>query len=322
MKLSSCCYSMSDSLTLNGSVFWGTGQDESQDDLLNPDHLALLDEGINRILAHDLAVVIDLHSTSIADSNNSNYSGGLENPDFVDLFIQFWRSFANHLSVRDPETLFIEPMNEPVFEQNTEAWPPIQERLLAAIREAAPEHTLIATGARWSNMETLMALEPFDDPNIIYNFHYYEPFLFTHQGATWTWYVVHPLRNVPYPSSPEVVQPVIDSLNNEEIEGYVRGYGDERWGAAKIEEQIARVAAWAAANNVRLITTEFGAYSDYASLDDRAEWTRDVRTSLEAHNIGWAMWEYDGSFGLVQPLQQGSRILNVPIAEALGLNVP
>ena len=27
-------------------------------------------------------------------------------------------------------------------------------------------------------------------------------------------------------------------------------------------------------------------------------WISDVRTALERHNIGWAMWDYSGSFGV------------------------
>ena len=40
---------------------------------------------------------------------------------------------------------------------------------------------------------------------MIYTFHDYEPFPFTHQGATWTDPAVAPLRDVPYPSTPENV---------------------------------------------------------------------------------------------------------------------
>jgi endoglucanase len=294
--------------------------DESRDDLLNPDHLALLDEGIDRIFAHDLAVVIDLHSTSIEDSNNANYSGALENEEFVTLFIRFWQSFAAHLSERDPEMLFIEPMNEPVFENDTSQWPPIQERLLTAIREAAPEHTLIATGALWSNMSTLLELEPLDDPNIVYNFHFYEPFLFTHQGATWSWEVVVPLRDIPYPSSPEAVAPVIETIDDPEIQPYVSDYGEARWDIDNIDEMISRAAAWGEENGVRLICTEFGAFREYAPPADRAQWTHDVRSTLEKYDIGWAMWEYDSSFGLVLQLLQGKPTLDMPIAEALGLD--
>ncbi len=293
--------------------------DEERDDLLNPENLALFDNGIQRLLDHDVAVVVDLHSTSLADSDAANYSGALEDPAFVDVFIEFWQSFAAHLSQYDPETMFFGPMNEPVFEDDPSAWLPIQERLLAAIREVAPEHTLIATGALWSSRETLLQMTPLADTNIVYDFHFYDPFVFTHQGATWTWDAVTSMRGLPYPSSPEAVQAAADKLSNDESRQAVLDYGQQRWDGVKVEAEIARVADWAQQNAVRIICTEFGTYSLYAPETDRALWIHDTRTAFEKYGIGWAMWEYDESFGVVT--HSGSNpIVDQPVAEALGLN--
>src|SRR5437868_2469280 len=78
------------------------------------------------------------------------------------------------------------------------------------IRSVAPNHTIIACGARWSGLEDLLPLQPLALANIIYTFHDYEPFAFTHQGATWTDPTVQPLRNVPYPSTPENIAKNLD----------------------------------------------------------------------------------------------------------------
>ncbi len=48
-----------------------------------------------------------------------------------------------------------------------------------------------------------------------------------------------------------------------------------------------------------MICNEFGVYRKYADPKDRAAWITDVRTALEKRNIGWAMWDYSGTFGLV-----------------------
>ena len=131
-------------------------------------------------------MVVDLHSISQREGG-SNYSGPLgEDEKFTETFIQFWSRFAKHLSRHDPERVFLEPMNEPVFRQKEDQWPPIQERVIQAIRENAPRHTILATGASWSNIHTFVKLTPLADKNIIYNFHFYEPHIFTHQGATWS----------------------------------------------------------------------------------------------------------------------------------------
>jgi len=209
-------------------------------------------------------------------------------------------------------------MNEPVFEADPAAWLPIQERLLAAIRAVAPEHTLIATGALWSSRETLLEMTPLDDPNLVYDFHFYEPFVFTHQGATWTWDAVQTMRDIPYPSSPDAVRAVVETLRGEARDA-VRYYGEERWDGATVEAEIKRVADWAAQHDVRVICTEFGVYSLYAPDADRALWLHDTRTAFEKYGIGWAMWEYDDSFGLVIPTGK-TPLVDPAVAAALGLD--
>ncbi len=294
--------------------------DEKSPDLLNSDALAVLDGAIEAIVDADLAVMVDLHSTSLADAEAAIYSGRLEDdPDFAGLFINFWRSLAAHLSATDPERVFLEPMNEPVFEDDPERWIPIQDALLAAIREGAPEHTLVATGALWSSRETLLALEPVSDPNVVYNFHFYEPFLFTHQGADWAGDVVY-LRDIPYPSSPEAVQPAADQLEEGWLRDWVLYYGEERWDTGVIESLLATVGAWAGEHGVRVICNEFGAYTRYAWPEDRVRWTHDTRSGLEKYGIGWAMWEYDGDFGLVRR-RGGETTVDGALAGALGLTL-
>lgn len=290
--------------------------------LLNEENLGYFDRGLDKALAAGLAVIVDLHSTSLDDSDNAIYSGRLEDdPAFVNTFEQFWRSLASHLSARDPDYVFFELMNEPVFEDTPSAWLPIQERLVTAVREVAPFHTLIVSGALWSSRDTLVEMPLLADPNVVYNFHFYDPFLFTHQGATWTgWWVVEVLRGVPYPSSPEAVASVLKAYSEEEIRNEVAYYGDERWDAARIDAAIAPVAAWATQNNVRVICNEFGVLGDYAPPADRAQWIFDVRTTFEKYNIGWSMWEYDSIFGLARR-EKDRTWVEIDIVRALGLTL-
>jgi len=103
------------------------------------------------------------------------------------------------------------------------------KELLRAIREKLPEHTLLATGAFWSNLSGLLSLQPVDDPDVWYNFHFYEPHIFTHQGATWGAAYEKYLRQVPYPSSPESVEQAILLVEDETLKQYLRVYGEQRW---------------------------------------------------------------------------------------------
>ena len=93
-------------------------------------------------------------------------------------------------------------MNEPEVEDSYK-WQGLQAKFAAAIRQGAPQHTIIVAGGRWSSVDELLQMQPLSDPNIIYNFHFYTPHNFTHQGATWSGNLQHYLtQRVPYPSKP------------------------------------------------------------------------------------------------------------------------
>ena len=294
--------------------------DKSQPDFLNNTNLAYLDRGIRKILSYELAIIIDLHSISQKEGG-SNYSGPLGRDEtFTDTFCRFWTSFARHLSQFDPDWVILEPMNEPVLSGKEENWPPVQRKVIAAIRKGAPKHSILATGARWSNLDTLLELEPLKDHNIIYNFHFYEPHIFTHQGASWSSDWVKPLRDIPYPSSPEAVKDLIGRYTDERITNNIKRYGEQRWNAEKIDDRMNGASEWAKKHNVKIICNEWGTYKRYCPLKFRVAWLRDVRESCERFGIGWCMWTFDGSFGVVN--RKGEQVVvDEDVAKALGLNV-
>lgn len=281
---------------------------------LNAEYLAYLDRAIGMILAHDLAVIVDIHPTD-------EFKLKLRDDDrHVQAFARFWRALAAHLSRTDPERVFLEVINEPMVEDGYR-WMGIQAKLIAAMRQGAPRHTIIACGHRWSGLGELLFLEPVADRNVIYNFHFYEPMAFTHQGATWAGPNLPPLRNVPYPATPEAVAPLLAALGDEGARGVLRAYGEARWNGARIEAEIAKAAQWAAQHGVRVICNEFGVYRRFAPPQARAAWLRDVRAALERHGIGWTMWDYQGSFSVVQKVN-GRAVPDEQTLDALGLRRP
>ena len=294
--------------------------DKNQPDFLNKTNLSYLDRGIRKILSYDLAIIIDLHSISQKEGG-SNYSGPLgQDETFTDTFCRFWTSFARHLSQFDPDCVILEPMNEPVLSGKEENWPPVQKKVIAAIRKGAPKHSILATGARWSNLDTLLELEPLKDRNIIYNFHFYEPHIFTHQGESWSSDWVKPLRDIPYPSSPETVKDLIGKYSNEKIVNNIKHYGQQQWNAEKIENRMKLAFEWAEKHKVKIICNEWGTYKRYCPSKYRVAWLRDVRASCEKFGIGWCMWTFDGSFGVVN--RKGKNVtVDKDFAKALGLNV-
>ena len=244
-----------------------------------------VDEAVARLTARRPVVVFDYH-----DESRQIESG----PAAVHTFERAWTALAAHLSrTTSPDQVLLEILNEPVFDGDPAAWFPIRRRLLKAIRAAAPHHTIVTGGPHWSSLDGLLRFEPVDDPNVLYTFHFYEPFEFTHQGAPWANWRVRRLAGVPYTAQ------------------------------AHVERRIASAGEWANRHGVPVWAGEFGAYPAVAPRADRLRWLYDVRTALERHNIGWAVWSYDESLGLDRRIDPTGRItLDWDSARALGLRVP
>lgn len=277
----------------------------------NADFLARLDRAVDAMLANGLAVQIDIHPETPYKHQVMNSNEKMEQ------FTALWHRLATHYANRDPEKVFFEIMNEPEVYVPSR-WATIQAAAAVAIREAAPKHTIIATGPNWSDIADLLTQQPLPDGNVIYNFHYYDPHAFTHQGASWGtpwWKYTH---DIPYPatdSSLDLVKQVPDPANRFAFEHYWL----DHWDAHRIRLEIDAVADWGKTYKVPLICNEFGAYRRVTDPQSRMNWIRDVRMALEADNIGWAMWDYRGGFGVVWKEDGQAAKVDEKVVEALGL---
>lgn len=273
-----------------------------------------LDRAVRTMLDHHLSVIIDIHPSSEYKAELFQGSSG------VDDFVSLWRALAAHFGPIDSEHVFFEIMNEPE-QTDPFRWQGIEATVVEAIRQAAPQNTIIAAGAHWSGLQDLLILEPLADPNIIYTFHDYEPFPFTHQGATWTTPEVRPERAIPYPSTPENIAPKLDQEPSLAGQYFLDQYGEGRWDAARVENSIEFAAKWSTLHHAPVYCGEFGVLRDYAPPAMRAQWIHDMRVALERNHIGWAMWDYQANFGVVTKAN-GATTPDAEVLAALGLHEP
>jgi aryl-phospho-beta-D-glucosidase BglC (GH1 family) len=278
------------------------------------EYLAQVDRAVNLMVSQGLAVIIDIHP-------ESEFKGRLARDDgFAEQFVDFWRALARHYSAFNPELVFLEILNEP--EQTDRfRWIGIQAKLASVIRQNAPQHTILASGARWAANDELLFLEPLADSNVIYAFHFYEPHVFTHQGANWGAYYWNWVRGLPYPSNREATEKTGAAVPDDVSRLYVLRYGMEHWDADRIDMEINQVAEWARRHGVAVICNEFGVYRKYPEARDRAAWLHDVRIALERHNMGWTVWDYSGDFGVVTK-SEGRAVPDQTVVKALGLKTP
>jgi endoglucanase len=184
--------------------------------------------------------------------------------------VAIWKQIAARYKDRG-DWLVFELMNEPHEELNKDnVWTEMIPPLLAAVRETNPKRAVIIGPPFWNGMWALGKFKLPDDPNLIVTVHYYNPFHFTHQGASW-------------------------AKDSEKWLG-TKWTGSEAEVAA-ITKEFDATAKWAQENNRPIYLGEFGAY-EKADLESRQLWTATI--AGEAVKRGWsfAYWEFGAGFGV------------------------
>lgn len=253
--------------------------------------------------------------------NHTFDASGITPPDIEIPLLKIWPQIAARYK-SSYKNIYYEILNEPNGISDA-IWNKIQLNVINAIREADQTHTIIIGPANWNNYQNLKAMPIYEDKNLIYTFHFYEPFLFTHQGASWTTPSMEALKNIPFPFALNTMPGLPTNLKGTWVESAFNGYykvGNVDF----IKEQLAIATKFAKDRNVPIFCGEFGVNSNGSNNTDRVKWYEIVRKELENQKIPWTMWDYHGSFGLFQSGSQGlfNHHLNIPLLQSLGLVVP
>ena len=123
---------------------------------------------------------------------------------------------------------------------------------------------------------------------------------------------------MPYPSTPENIAKNLQQEPTLAGEFFVEQYGLARWDAHRIDITLSFAERWSQLHHAPVYVGEFGVHRPYADPTARAQWLKDMRTMLEKHHLGWAMWDYQDNFGAVTK-KDGHTIPDRAIIDALGL---
>jgi endoglucanase len=124
--------------------------------------------------AAGLNVIIDMHNY---DELFSDPAGNAER------FAGLWKLVAADFATA-PTSVWFELSNEPHDKLTNANLLSIFNPALAAIRLTNPTRPVIVGGEGYSGIGGLATLPMPTDPNVVPTFHSYDPFMFTHQGAT------------------------------------------------------------------------------------------------------------------------------------------
>jgi hypothetical protein len=152
-------------------------------------------------------------------------------------------------------------------------WNALMLETLDTIRHSNPKRSVIVGPAEWGGTGGLSALRlPENDHNLILSIHYYLPFTFTHQKASWV-------------------------------------KGSAQWDVAwtgdyfekkSIADDFEYTAQYARVKKLPVYIGEFGANKG-ADMASRARWTAYCSRLFERSGFSWSYWEFCSNFGIYEP---------------------
>lgn len=277
---------------------------------------------IGRLHADGLGVILTLVAPSLGGALPDQILDGPNGPKFR-RYLTAATALAGAVADLHRGPLAIEPMNEPqqpCVRKNGPDWSVHQPILLARIRAAAPRLWLGVTGGCWSKIEGLGSIDKalMRDPKTYLSVHFYDPFLFTHQGTDWTLPIMPLITGLPYPPRQDALRTVIATAEQRSLgveggseqdrkkrladaETAIRYYFsvDPHVTMSATFAELRRRTAALGITTKRVVFTEFGAVRTADGDTSRAHWLEDVSKMIEAENAGWTLWVLRGGpFGL------------------------
>jgi endoglucanase len=278
---------------------------------IDPLFFQFMDEVVNRCEALNISLILDNHTFDPSKDTKASIEPVL---------LKVWAQMAEHYESRG-DFLYYEILNEP-HGIDPVAWGKIERNVLKEIRQFDQKHTVIVGGANWNDIDSMYLLPDFKDDKIIYTFHFYDPFVFTHQGADWAEPSLLPLKDVPYPYVKEKMPPCPKELLNTWIQNSIQSDYPKNGNNKALEKLLWKAANFRDKTGKPVFCGEFGVYNRNSPDEDRIYWYESVRMIFEKFSIPWTSWDYRDAFGLFKKGSDGTfeSDLNLPLLKALGFN--
>jgi endoglucanase len=192
-------------------------------------------------------------------------------------------------------------LNEPHAATTTRSLNPIYARVITEIRQTNPHRTLFIEPGDWGNVDELKNFVlPANDDNLIVAVHCYDPFYFTHQGATWAG-PDPKVTGIQFPGPPATPLVPDPSLQlNPWVRDWIHDYNTlpaEKNPSSPMafEDKIKLAREWSDYYGRPVQMGEFGCYT-LADPASRARYYAAFRHALDREKLGWAIWDWSAAF--------------------------
>ncbi len=237
-----------------------------------------VDYAINAATSRGMNIVVNMHHhRQLCGEALDNGEPGVDAALLDDRFVAMWAQIAERYKNQPADRVLFELYNEPNSGCTPQRWNGLLQRALAEVRKTNPQRFVVIGPTSWNSADALKDLQLPDDKNLIVTIHNYNPFRFTHQGASW-------------------------------IGGADSWLGTSCCDAAQTAELVApldRAQQWAG-SRWPIWVGEFGAF-ERAPYEARVRYSRLMRNEAEKRGFAWAYWEMAAGFGIWDPKQRAWR---------------
>lgn len=263
------------------------------------DGFKYIDFAIENCRKNGLNMVLDLHRTpGYSFDPGHNKTGLFETESLQERFYGIWAELAKRYG-QNIDMLTFELLNEVTDKSYQPTWNKMIRHTIEIIREVAKDMRIIVGGYHNNSAEAVRALdEPYDD-KIVYTFHFYEPLIFTHQGAYWIATMDTEFR-CPFEMTYGEYEEKSAKYLCQAYSSFKKYDPDKVIGEEYFENLIMEAIKVAEERDVPLYCGEFGVI-DRASKDEAKKWYELFYKFMDKYQIASSIWSYKAmDFGVVK----------------------
>ena len=268
------------------------------------DAFRYLDRCVGWCEKHGLNIILDLHKTpGYSFDKGECESGFFESVEYQDIFAAIWSELAKHYADKSDHVAF-ELLNEITEIKHATAWNGIAARTIREIHSHAPDMHILIGGILQNSIFGLTLLDKPCNDKIVFNFHYYDPIVFTHQKAPW----VDNMRDdceINYPDKKSVYREMTLKYVSRELAEKFDDFGGDEVNVSFMEWQMSVAVEVAEKMNVPIYCGEYGVI-DRVPDDRLMRWYKDVSSVFNKYGIGRAAWTYrEKDIGITDACRSG-----------------
>ena len=259
-----------------------------------------IDQNIEWARAHGIYLILNMHVPPGGFQSDGAGTALWSNPANQTRLAALWQAIARRYA-DEPVIAGFGLLNEPEPLIDRQRWHDLAGRLAGAIRSVDTDHMIfverpIAVAGNFTSSDADPNLFTIDDPNAVYEFHFYDPMDYTFQLEPWN---NNPDGGV-YPDDTRLSGVTEQWINLATFDAPTAPVGTSDWTYYE-GTRIAATGASVAAGKPVLVGQAIGtgtiAFDDLTikEFDPGGVFTREIAHILPASTGDWLFWSSDGS---------------------------